>query len=219
VTIPDTAAEAIALQRVLATRVVRRGRPRLRRVVGTDCAFSDDGRICLAAAVVWSIPDRAVLESSTASAPCTFPYIPGLLSFRELPAVLAALECITTPFDAVLCDGQGIAHPRRFGLACHVGVAIDRPAVGCAKSRLIGTYAEPGQRRGAVSPLFDRDEIVGTVVRTRRAVTPVYVSVGHRVDLERAVALVLACDEGFRIPAPTRRADKLVGAVAHGGRG
>jgi len=207
-------AEAIELQRVLASRGVRRGRPRLRRVVGTDCAFSDGGLLCHAAAVVWSIADRSVVESVTATAPCTIPYIPGLLSFRELPAVLAALERVTSAYDAILCDGQGIAHPRRFGLACHLGVTIDRPTVGCAKSRLTGTYEAPGLERGASTPLVDRGETVGAVLRTRRSVAPVFVSVGHRIDLEHAIALVLACDEGFRIPAPTRRADRLVGDVA-----
>lgn len=142
--------------------------------------------------------------------------MPGLLSFRELPALLAALARVRTHYDAVLCDGQGIAHPRRFGLACHVGVALDVPAVGCAKSRLVGEYTPPGHDRGTRSALVDRGDVVGTVLRTRDGVAPVFVSIGHRIDLEHAVRLVLACHEGFRLPAPTRRADRLVGACARG---
>jgi deoxyribonuclease V len=139
--------------------------------------------------------------------------VPGLLSFREAPAVLAALRRLRTVPDALICDGQGLAHPRRFGLACHVGLIADLPAVGCGKSRLCGEHREPGRRRGSRARLVHDGEVVGTVLRTRVGVKPVYVSVGHRIDLPAAERLVLDCAVRFRLPEPTRLADALVGAA------
>jgi deoxyribonuclease V len=138
------------------------------------------------------------------------PYVPGLLSFRELPVLLSAFARLRYVPQAVLCDGQGRAHPRRFGLASHLGVLLDIPSVGCAKSRLIGTYVEPGLMRGAQSPLHDRREVIGTVLRTRDHTRPLFISVGHRITLADAVWLTLQCGGGFRIPEPTRQADITV---------
>ncbi len=180
-------------------------------------AFSLDGQTCIAGAVVWDRETATVCARHVARRPVTFPYVPGLLSFREAPAVLAALRKIRCPVDALICDGQGWAHPRRLGLAAHVGLIADIPTVGCAKSRLIGAYDEPPSRRGAWTPLRDdragRDnEIIGAVVRSRAGVKPLFVSVGHRLRLDQAVALILDCAVQYRLPEPTRLADRLVAA-------
>jgi deoxyribonuclease V len=205
---------AIEIQKSLAGRVLRvRPRGPLRRVAGIDVAFTRDGRTCIAAAVVWDVEQRQAVEQRTATRPLTFPYVPGLLSFREAPAVLAALRGLRTTPDALMCDGHGYAHPRRFGLACHVGLIVDLPTVGCGKTRLCGEHRQPGRRRGSRVPLTHDGEMIGTVLRTRDAVRPVYVSIGHRIDLPSAERLVLACAVGYRLPEPTRRADRLVAAV------
>jgi deoxyribonuclease V len=189
----------------LATRGVR-------LVAGCDCAIAGD-RIC-AAVLVLELPGLAVIDAAEAVVPMTFPYVPGLLSFRELPALLAAFAQLQARPDAVLCDGQGIAHPRRFGLACHLGLLLDLPTVGCAKSRLIGKHGEPGPRRGDRTPLRDGCQVIGTVLRTRDRVRPLYISPGHRATLRDAAALVLLCGAGYRLPEPTRRADAAVGRLA-----
>ena len=205
------------IQESLAKRVREtKPRRRIRRITGVDVAFSRDGRSAIAAAVTWDARERSVIEQRIARRPLSFPYVPGLLSFREAPAVLAALRKLETRPDALVCDGHGLAHPRRFGLACHVGVLTGLPTLGCAKSRLCGEHGEPGSRRGARAVLRDRDEIVGTVLRTRDGVKPVYVSIGHRIDLPTAEAVVLECSIGFRLPEPTRLADHLVAAAKKG---
>ena len=203
---------AAAIQRELAERVERETPPKFNPevVVGLDAAFPKGGRECVAAAVAWSVPERRVLEERVVRRPLTFPYVPGLLSFREAPPVLAALAELETPPDALLCDGHGLAHPRRFGLACHLGVLTGTPAIGCAKSVLVGEHPEVAPSRGSRGPLEHRGERIGTVLRTRDRVRPVFVSIGHRVDLEAAAGLVLACAIGFRLPEPIRRADRLV---------
>lgn len=173
--------------------------------------------MCYAAAVVWDSSERCLVEKRAARATCHFPYVPGYLSFRELPAVLAALRRVRHRVDVVMCDGQGIAHPRRLGLASHLGVVIDKPTLGCAKSRLVGTHETPGPARGSSVPLFDGQEVIGAVVRTRDGVRPVFVSVGHLMDLASSVDLVLACGGGYRIPEPTRLADQLVARYKHSG--
>jgi deoxyribonuclease V len=182
--------------------------PRL--IAGLDAAFSLDERWCLGAAVLWDLASAAVLEVATASRRLRFPYVPGLLSFREAPALLAALRKLRRAPDLLLCDGQGIAHPRRFGIACHLGVWLGLPAVGCAKSRLVGEHEEPAWPRGSVTPLLDRAAVVGAVVRTRDGVRPLYVSPGHRIDVVGATRLVLACATRCRLPEPTRIADQEV---------
>ncbi len=183
----------------------------VRLVAGVDAAFSADAERCIAAAVLWDVRSGEVVEARTAERPVTFPYVPGLLSFREAPAVLAALRRLKGEPDAIICDAHGVAHPRRFGLACHVGVICGVPTVGCAKSRLVGEHREPGAVRGSRCEVRDRGAVVGSVLRTRHGVRPVYVSVGHLIDLRTAERLVLRCATMFRLPEPTRLADKLVG--------
>ncbi len=209
-----TATQAGAIQRRLAplVRQVRLGGPP-RLVAGLDAAFSRDGRRCLAAAVVWDVQAQAVIEQHLAVRPLTFPYVPGLLSFREGPAVLAALRKLRTVPDVLIYDGHGLAHPRRFGVACHVGVILNRPTIGCAKSRLIGTHRQPGWQRGVAAPLLDDGEVVGSVLRTQDGINPVFVSVGHLIDLRGARRIVLACAVRYRLPEPTRLADQLVSAA------
>jgi deoxyribonuclease V len=204
---------AVTIQQRLAARVSTKNRPgAIRYVAGLDAAFSADGRMCLAAAVLWDLGKATVCEESVAERRVWMPYIPGLLSFREAPALLAALRGLGRTPDVLICDGQGVAHPRRFGVASHVGVLCDLPSVGCAKSRLTGTHPEPGLLRGDWVPLSSGEEIIGCVLRTRDGVRPVYVSIGHRISLLRARGLVLRCSGRFRVPEPTRWADILVTA-------
>jgi len=203
--------QAVAVQRRLAARVDRRARRRdVRVVAGIDCAFSPDGALCLAAAVCWDVGECRVVEEQLALRPLTFPYVPGLLSFREAPAMLAALRALRITPDALMIDGQGLAHPRRFGIACHVGVLCDLPCVGVAKSRLVGVHGEPGAARGSRRALRDAGERIGTLLRTRAGVKPVYVSIGHAVDLPTAERWVLRAGAGYRLPEPTRLADRAV---------
>jgi len=209
-----TPKQAVTIQKKLA-RAVRQTRPAkpLRYLAGVDAAFSRDERFCLAGVVLWDLKSRSVLESHTATRPLTFPYIPGLLTFREAPTIIAALRHLKRAPDGLICDGQGLAHPRRCGIATHLGLLLNLPTIGCAKSRLIGTYLPPGPKRGSRSPLRVNDEIIGAVLRTRTRVKPVFVSVGHAIDLDSAVQLILACACQFRLPEPTRLADRLVAAA------
>ncbi|HMD31739.1 MAG TPA: deoxyribonuclease V [Candidatus Acidoferrales bacterium] len=218
-----TPAEARALQLEWRARLERRNRlGRIRRVAGADVAFDrplhsavagqpawKNGE-AVAGVVVFSYPDWRELDRASARCPVTFPYVPGLLSFREIPAILAALARLREQPDLIFCDAQGYAHPRRFGLASHLGVLLDVPTIGCAKSRLIGRHREPGRLPGAWAPLMDARERIGAVLRTRAGSRPIYISIGHRVSLERAVALTIEASDGRRIPLPTRRADRYV---------
>jgi deoxyribonuclease V len=205
-----TPAAAIALQHRLRSKVVRTGRPReVRHVAGTDVGFERGGGITRAAVVVLTFPGLELTDYAIARLPTRFPYVPGLLSFRELPALLAAFARLRVQPDLILCDGQGLAHPRRFGLACHMGVACGIPAIGVAKSRLIGEHGQPLQRRGAWVPLKDRGETIGAVLRSKAHALPLYVSVGHRVSLPLAVRYVMACTTRFRLPETTRWAHRL----------
>ena len=209
-----TPRQAIAVQRRLADRVSIRsplGAPRL--IAGLDAAFSPDGMRCIAGVVLWDIGAQVLVEKHVASRPVTFPYVPGLLSFREAPALLAALRKLCLTPDALMCDGQGLAHPRRFGIACHMGILCGLPSIGCAKSRLIGDHDAPPFQRGSSAPLSDRGATIGAALRTQAGVRPVYVSIGHLFDLETAIATVLACSPRYRIPEPTRLADLLVAAA------
>ena len=207
-------AQAIALQKRMAGLVVQARRSRkFRFVAGLDAAFSDDDKLCFAAVVLWDLRRQLVVEQHTAIRPLVFPYSPGLLSFREVPALLAALRKLKQTPDVLMCDGQGIAHPRRFGIACHLGVVCNLPAVGCAKSRLIGTHGEPSLARGSHMLLTDKGEVIGTVLRTQTGVKPVYVSIGHKADLPAAAEMVLDCAVKYRLPEPTRLADQLVAAA------
>jgi len=203
-----------AIQENIRSQVRFETMPQLPRyVLGVDCAFSRDGRRIKAAAVVWDVIDRAVIEQQLIIRPCNTPYVPTYLTFREAPAVLEVINRINEKcalhYGAILFDGQGLAHPRRCGIATHLGVLLDRPSVGCAKSRLCGTHDEPAAAHGSTSPLIDSGEVVGQVLRTRANVKPLFISIGHRMDLPTAVRLVMACTTRFRLPEPTRLADKL----------
>jgi deoxyribonuclease V len=205
-----TPAEAICLQEQLRSAVIVDNRlGDVRTVAGVDVAVWGD--VARAAVVVLRYPELELLEVARAERPVTFPYIPGLLAFREAPAILAACAELRTGPDLFLFDGHGLAHPRRMGLACHVGLCLDRPAVGCAKSRLCGEHEELPPAAGAWVPLRDGPETIGAVVRTRQGGRPVYVSIGHKVDLETAIRYVLtACRpagaglRGYRLPEPCR---------------
>lgn len=212
-----TPAEARQIQLGLRDRVELKDRlGKLRRVAGADVALELGKGRAIAGVVVYSFPELEELERVSATGPLTFPYIPGLLSFREMPAILTAFERVRNEPDLIFYDGQGYAHPRRFGIACHLGVVLDRPTIGCAKSRLIGKHKEPPIERGGWTPLEDKGERIGAVLRTRSGVNPIFVSQGHRVSLERAIELVLAVSDDYRIPRPTREADHFVEAVKRG---
>lgn len=208
-----SAAEAVRIQEDLARHVVFEPLAgTAETIAGVDVSFRRigykeyDARCGIA---VMSLPDLDLIDSARWEGDVTFPYVPGLLSFRELPAVMEALGELRVRPDVIMTDGQGFAHPRRMGLACHLGVALDVPALGVAKSRLIGTFGELGSERGARVPLYDGDETIGMVVRTREGVKPVFVSVGHRMLLKDAVRLALACAPRYKIPEPARAAHRL----------
>jgi deoxyribonuclease V len=199
--------EAVALQRELAARVdVSRPLGRLRTVAGCDVSYNMRSPVMYAAVVVVRVPDFDVVEQVVAKVEVSFPYVPGLLSFREIPPLLAAFATLKTKPDVVMLDGQGVAHPRRIGLASHLGLWLNRPTVGCAKSRLIGRFEEPGAEAGDFASLTDRGERVGIVFRTRGRVKPVFVSPGHRIDFAGAVEVVKRTLSGYRMPVPTRLA-------------
>ncbi|GIW88070.1 MAG: endonuclease V [Isosphaeraceae bacterium] len=179
-------------------------------VAAADVSYQRFSPTLYAAVVVVEAGTHQVLECSAVSMEVRFPYVPGFLSFRELPPLLEAFRRLTTDPDVVLCDGQGLAHPRRLGLACHLGLWLERPTIGCAKSRLVGDHDQPGPRRGDRVPLIDRGELVGAVVRTRDQVRPVYVSPGHRCDLDSAIAVVLGTSGRTRLPEPARLAHHAV---------
>jgi len=205
-----SATEAIALQKRLSGAVIAEDRfDAVTRVAGVDVGFEDQGKITRAAVAVLSFPELVLQEQVIARRPTVFPYIPGLLSFREVPAVLDALEKLQRMPDLLLCDGQGLAHPRRFGIACHLGVLTDLPTIGVAKSRLVGTHGLLKEEKGAHQPLLDKKEVVGMVLRTRRSVRPLYISIGHRISLDSAVNYVLRCTTRYRLPETTRAAHKL----------
>jgi deoxyribonuclease V len=199
--------EAISLQRELASRVVRRGEPRrVRRVAGVDISVDRAEGRGTGAVVVLSYPELEVVQVAVADAPLTFPYVPGLLSFRETPVLREAFRKISTPIDLLLVDGHGYAHPRRFGIACHLGLLLDVPAIGCAKSRLVGEHALPAAAAGSRADLRHNGEVIGSVLRTRDGIRPLFVSVGHKISLRAAEAWVLRLCRGYRLPEPTRLA-------------
>jgi deoxyribonuclease V len=211
---PLTLEEAIDIQEKLRGQVITEDKLKepVQYVAGVDMGFEADGTISRAAVAVLSFPDLQVIETSLARRPTSFPYIPGFLSFREIPAVLDALEKIETIPDIILCDGQGIAHPRRLGIASHLGVIIDMPTIGVAKSLLIGKHEDLPETKGSLQPLIHRGETIGAVLRTRTGVKPLYVSSGHRVSLTTAIDYVLRCTPKYRLPETTRIADKLASA-------
>ncbi|MFB0524480.1 MAG: endonuclease V [Phycisphaerae bacterium] len=217
--------QAVALQKQLAQQVQQiELKTKPKTIAGLDCALSKDEGKIIAAVVILKMPnvtrglwepieqtDFEVIETATATQKLTFPYIPGLLSFRESPVCLAAVEKLKNEPDAFVIDGQGVAHPRRLGLAAHLGLFFDKPTIGCAKSRLTGSFEEPSLEKGAYSPLKDNnEEVIGAVVRTRSNVEPVFVSVGNKCLLEEAIEITLAWTTKYRLPEPTRLAHQLV---------
>jgi len=179
-------------------------------IAGADISFNKFSDTVYAGVVVLSLPDLQIIETAGVRSVTKFPYVPGLLSFRETPSVLEAWAKLKTQPDVLMLDGQGIAHPRRFGIACHVGILLDMPTIGCAKSILVGKFGDLGLEAGSQSPLIDRGEQVGVALRTKNKVAPVYVSPGHRIDLVSAVDLVLRSMRKYRQPEPTRQAHLLV---------
>lgn len=207
---PQTIEEAQVVQQKLRHLVISEDKlGKVHYVAGVDVGFKDNYTITQAAVAVLSFPDLKLLESAIASLPTTFPYIPGFLSFREIPAILKALAKLTIIPDLIFCDGQGIAHPRRFGIACHLGVLIDVPTIGVAKSLLVGKHEDLSPEKGSYQILVHRGETVGVVLRSRTNVKPLYVSVGHRISLNTAIDYVLKCTIKYRLPETTRWADKL----------
>ncbi len=202
--------EAIALQTKLSDRVIRISRIKPEDIVtvaGVDTAYHKG--ISYAAVAVMNLTDKQIVEETMAANPVRFPYIPGLFSFREGPVILEALDKLKTAPDLLMLDGQGIAHPRRFGIASHMGLLTDIPSIGCAKTRLVGDYQEPPPTRGSVSYLTDASETIGAVVRTRSGIKPVFVSIGHLMDLNDSIQILLKSCRGYRLPEPIRRADHL----------
>ena len=202
--------EAFELQNQLAGRVERQ--PRLgpvNHVAGIDVSIQGD--VARAAVVVLDYRTLNPVDYAIATRPVTFPYVPGLLAFREGPVVLEALERIQTRPDLLIFDGQGLAHPRRLGIASHIGVLVDMTSIGCAKSRLCGQHDDPGPEPGDYTDLVDAGEIIGAVLRTRRGVNPVFVSIGHRIDLATSIGYILACTRGYRLPETTRWAHRVAG--------
>ncbi|MFG6093802.1 deoxyribonuclease V [Leptothoe sp. ISB3NOV94-8A] len=207
---PQDTGGAIAIQNRLRSQVITTDQfAAITTVAGIDAGFEQDGTITRAAVVVLQLPELTLLEQAIAYRPTTFPYVPSLLSFREMPTVLDALKQLTLEPDLILCDGAGIAHPRRLGIASHLGVLMDKPTIGVAKSRLLGTHGELPADKGAWVPLMDRGERIGAVLRSRTGTKPLFVSAGHRISLETAVDYVLQCTPKYRLPETTRLADRL----------
>lgn len=212
-----TPKEAVQMQRALAERIdVRRPLTRCEYVAGADISYNRFSPTMHASVIVYRVADGTIVEVQDACRETPFPYVPGLLSFREAPALLTAFARLRTKPDVVMIDGQGFAHPRRMGLACHIGLWLDLPTFGCAKSLLIGKHGELRRAIGSFSPLMDGDEQIGYAVRTRRGVKPVYVSAGHKIDLASALRVVSATLGGFRVPEPTRLAHLRVNELRRG---
>jgi deoxyribonuclease V len=208
-----TPQEAIRIQLRLAAQVSRSNAipSEPRYIAGMDISGEDKDGFAIGAVVVLSYPEMEVVEVKRSRVRPGFPYVPGLLSFRESPVLLAAIERLTLEPDLFLVDGQGLAHPRRFGIACHLGLLLDIPTIGCAKSILKGRYHDLGIEAGSHSDLVDQMEVVGAAVRTRSGVSPIYVSIGHKVNMESSIRWTLACCKGYRIPEPTRLAHQAAG--------
>src|SRR5919112_6746219 len=214
-----TPREAVELQKRLRERVrITPLKKKVETVAGADISFNKFDPIVYAGIVVLRLPTLEVVEEAGVVSETKFPYVPGLLSFRETPSVLEAWAKLKTEPDAVMFDGQGLAHPRRVGIASHVGLIINRPTLGCAKSVLVGKYEEPDVERGNWTELIDKGEVVGAALRTKTKVQPIFVSPGHLIDLEGAIRLTLECDGGYRQPEPTSRAHHLVNALRRGER-
>ncbi len=205
-----TVAEAKIIQEQLKTQVITQDCLRkVNYVAGVDVGFKDNFQITQAAVAVLSFPQLELVEQAIAQIATTFPYVPGYLSFREIPAIIPAVTQLQITPDLILCDGQGIAHPRRFGLACHLGILLDLPTIGVAKSLLIGKHEAVPSTKGSCKALCDREDTIGVVLRSRTNVKPIYISIGHKISLETAVNYVMKCLTKYRLPETTRWADKL----------
>ncbi len=216
ITWPATPAEAIELQRQMASQVISCPLPATPRwIAGVDVHIRQEQ--LLAIAVVLSYPELETVEMAEAAIAPPWPYIPGLFSFREGPAALAALERLKIEPDLIFFDAHGIAHPRRLGLASHMGILLDRPTIGCAKTRLTGQVEMPGPHRGDWTPILDQESCIGAVLRTRPSSHPLYISIGHRITLEEAIDWTLRCGTGYRVSEPTRRAHVIAQQSAKGG--
>ncbi|PYV33190.1 MAG: deoxyribonuclease V [Acidobacteria bacterium] len=214
-----TPREAMRLQERLRQLVIQEDRfGKIRYVAGADLAFDPETGQAVAGVIVYSFPMLQEVERQHAWRKLRFPYVPGLLSFRETPVLMAAFRKLRTEPDLILIDGHGLAHPRRFGIACHVGVIFDKPTIGCAKSLLVGEHAEPSLTEGSTAALVDKRQRVGMVLRTRFGVRPIYVTQGHCVSLASAVRIVRRCLDGYRIPKPTREADHYVRELRSAGQ-
>lgn len=196
----------IELQKKLSKKVVKEGCPKVRKIAGVDLAFSKENSIGFVAIVVLKYPELELIETKTLSGKVNFPYIPGLLAYREAPLILKAIRKVKEEIDIIMIDGQGIAHPRRFGIASHIGIILNKPTIGVAKSLLIGKHEEVASEKGSYSYITDRNEIIGVALRTKENVKPVYVSIGHMVSLEYAMKIVLDCTKRYRLPEPVRLA-------------
>ncbi|ACK64399.1 Deoxyribonuclease V [Rippkaea orientalis PCC 8801] len=207
---PHSLEEAKTIQENLKKKVILEDQfSEVNYVAGVDVGFRDNYQLTQAAIAVLSFPKLELVETQIACLPTTFPYIPGFLSFREIPAILKALEKLKIPPNIILCDGQGIAHPRRLGIASHLGVLIDLPTIGVAKSLLVGKHEEVPPEKGNWQPLIDKGEIIGVVLRSRTNIKPIYVSIGHKISLPTAIDYVMQCLTKYRLPETTRWADKL----------
>ncbi len=206
--------KAVKLQRALAQLVVCEDHvKKIKKIAGVDVSCMPDDDTLYAGAVVIDVEKWCIVETAYNIQKTSFPYVPGLLSFREAPAILGALRKLRATPDVVIVDGQGLAHPRRFGLASHLGVVLDRPTIGCGKSRLIGSYQEPGKRSGAMSNLMDGNEVIGKVLRTRDGVSPIFVSVGHEITLARASEIIMDNLSIYRLPEAVRAAHAYVNHI------
>ncbi len=207
--LPTKIEEAKEIQKQLQPQVITEDKlGKIEYVAGVDVGFPENNTISQAAVAVLSFPKLKLVEKQIATCPTVFPYIPGYLSFREIPVLLLALEKLKITPDLILCDGQGLAHPRRFGLACHLGVILDIPTIGVAKTLFVGKHEELPQKKGSWQPLIDKEETIGAVLRSRYNVKPIYVSIGHRISLPTAINYVMGCITKYRLPETTRYADR-----------
>jgi deoxyribonuclease V len=207
-------AQAVELQKQLREQICIEplAKP-VQTIAGADISFNKYEDTVYAGIIVLSFPELQEVAKATVVSKTTFPYIPGLLSFREIPSLLKAWNLLTIKPDVMVLDGQGIAHPRRLGIATHFGLVTDTPALGCAKSLLIGKYEPLPQEAGSASLLYDQNEVIGAALRTKFKVNPVFISPGHKIDLEQSIALMKRCNSGYRIPEPTRKAHLLVNQI------
>ena len=206
--------EAIKIQKRLRSRLdFKKLSSTIRYVAGTDVSFSKRSGLVWAGVLVFRYPELDRVEEKWAQGKASFPYIPGLLSFRELPILLKAMKRLESGPELILCDGQGVAHPRGLGLASHLGLLVDKPTIGCAKSRLVGEFIDVGKKKGSCANLWYNGQVVGAVVRTRQGVKPLFISPGNRITLDESVKMALSCCGGYRMPEPTRQAHLLVNGL------